>query len=133
MIFVVKRLVFIPCIPPGHQYPPLRITACTRFGPPPLLPTNLSTTTGRNVRLHSSLDEPNQFLLQSLLLFCAFLALDAPQIEYDILRLAEIHLLQQIPHLDLHVFNQPPRVGNVRALIRDRGVYLALDRVKRRQ
>jgi len=61
----------------------------------PLPPRHLPRTT-----LHT----PNNLPLRLPLLTHLSKRINAPQITYDILRLAEIHLLQQISHLQLHIF-----------------------------
>lgn len=47
-------------------------------------------------------------------------AAQTPQITYHILTFAKIDLLEQIPHLELHVFHQFSDVGNVRGVVVDR-------------
>jgi hypothetical protein len=44
---------------------------------------------------------------------------DTPQVSYDILRLAKVHLLQQVAHLELHVLYHLADVGDVRGVILD--------------
>jgi hypothetical protein len=49
-----------------------------------------------------------------------------PQIAHNVLCLAEVHFLQQIAHLELHVFHHPSDVGDVRRVVFHRHVGLDL-------
>lgn len=51
-----------------------------------------------------------------------------PQIPNNILRLPKIHLLQQIPHLQLHILNQLANVSDMASVIVDREIGFDLPR-----
>lgn len=54
--------------------------------------------------------------------------LHAPQLAHHVPRLPKIHLLQQIPHLQLHVLDKPPDVADVVRVARHRELGLDLPR-----
>ena len=51
-----------------------------------------------------------------------------PEIPNDILGLAKVHLLQQVPHLELHVLDEAADVGDVRLVGLDGELLLDLAR-----
>ena len=74
----------------------------------------------------SPLNESNEFLLQ-LPLSPRFLeVLKTTQIKYDVPRLAKVHLLQEIAHLDFHVFYHASDVRDVRCLFLQRVILFRL-------
>lgn len=67
--------------------------------------------------LTSSLHRIDHFLMCSLVLLGFRQGSNTPQIPNDILRLAEIYLLQQIPYLELHLLDHLSNVGNMRRIV----------------
>lgn len=57
----------------------------------------------------------------------------APQITHDVLRLPEVHLLQQVPHLELHIFDELPDVRDLLLVVLRRQLDVDLPRHVPRQ
>jgi hypothetical protein len=57
--------------------------------------------------------------LLASVLRCIDSGMHTPQIAYDIFCLAKVDFLQQVPHLEFHIFDHLANVGDVRRVILD--------------
>lgn len=70
--------------------------------------------------------EPRKLLLHPPRVPCTLKTLRASEIEYDILGLSKVHLLERISHLDFHVFDHSSSVADMRGRVVDGGVLFKL-------